>query len=149
MEVETVPFLSILYEKSKQNNLLTGILLFDIISFIAFIIDPAFIVYPGDLDILFGGIVGVFFALKFRHPDQSFIPTGVISGVFGGILAAISITIYTFIVFVWPVSGFTIELVFNLLATYTIIAALIGITLGILFGFYYSVKDKRRNIEYG
>jgi len=95
--VSSIPFIANLYRKAKENNVLSGIIIFDIIAFLSYIINPISFFYASDIDLIFGGIVGLIFALKNRKEYQNALKTGVYVGFFGAILSAVSISVFEWV----------------------------------------------------
>jgi len=134
------------YNKAKRNNLTTGIIIFDIISFLAYVINPFSLVYPGDLDILFGGIVALLFALRNKKEEQSFLRLGIIVGTMGAFFSTLSISVYDFIFAVF-IYGYTLTFFFIRLITFSIIAIIIGLLLGLIFGYIYHIRTPKETMN--
>ena len=137
-----IPFIQDLYEKSKEHNVFSGIIIFDLIAFIAYLINPISFFFLGDLHVLFGAIVGVILALKARKVGDNPIHIGLIVGFFGAFLSAISIIIFHFFVFVLPKPGFDLYLTLSLFFEIFIVATIIGIMIGGMMGLYISHKER-------
>lgn len=137
-----IPFKTNLYEQAKQNNIISGIIIFDLISFLAYLINPISIIYPGDIDMIFGAIVGLTFSLKNRKIDQESMKTGLLVGFVGAILSAISFTLFRLVLeLIIFGSVFTSFIIFYL--SNLILALVIGLIFGLLFGYYYSRKSEK------
>lgn len=135
-----ISFISNLYEKAKQNNIIAGIIIFDLISFLAYLINPVSIFYPGDIDMIFGAIIGLMFSLKNRKVDQEFMKTSLLVGIIGAILSAISFTLFRLIIELIIIGSIYISfIVFYLINL--MLALAIGLIFGVIFGYYYSRKS--------
>ena len=136
-----IPFKANLYEQAKANNIISGIIIFDLITFLAYILNPVSIIYPGDIDMIFGAIVGLTFSLKNRKINQKSINIGLLVGILGAILSAFSFTIFRLvlelIIFGSILISFFIFYLSNL-----ILALVIGSIFGGLIGYYYSKKNE-------
>jgi len=140
--VSSIPFIANLYSKAKENNVLSGIILFDIIAFLSYVINPISFFYAGDIDLIFGGIVALLFALKNRKEHQNALKTGVYIGFFGGILSAVSISIFEWIFFI-VIVGFSFTYFLSVLVTFLLITIPIGLVLGLLIGYIYYRKGEK------
>lgn len=132
-----IPAIANLYTRAKENNILSGILIFDIIAFLSYVINPFSIVYVGDIDLIFGGIVGLLFAFKNRQKDQTVLKTSLYVGLIGAFLPAFSIIVYEWIFGSIPF--------LELLITFLLIAIVIGLVLSLTFGFIYYRKDLKQS----
>ncbi|MFX1385362.1 MAG: hypothetical protein ACFFBP_23340 [Promethearchaeota archaeon] len=91
---------------------------------------------------IFGAILGLIFSLKNRKVNQKSLNTGLVVGIVGAILSAISITLFRLSIEL-IVSG-SIPIIFNLFYLSNLILALfIGIIFGGLMGYYYSRKSDK------
>ncbi|MHA1477273.1 MAG: hypothetical protein ACTSPU_03650 [Promethearchaeota archaeon] len=140
--MSSIPFIANLYSKAKENNVLSGIIIFDIIAFLSYVINPISFFYAGDIDLIFGGIVALLFALKNRKEHQNALKTGVYIGFFGGILSAVSISIFEWIFFI-VIVGFSFTYFLSVLVTFLLITIPIGLVLGLLIGYIYYRKGEK------
>lgn len=141
-----IPFIFNLYSKAKENNILSGIIIFDIFAFLAYIINPFSLIYPGDIDMLFGGIISLIFSFKNRKVDQSSLKLGLTIGFYGSLISAITITVYEWIyVFTHHEIDSPIFLMQRII--FLILAIAIGVILGIIFGWIYAEKTQSTNEE--
>ena len=138
--MSSIPFIANLYSKAKENNVLSGIIIFDIIAFLSYVINPFVLFYDGDIDLIFGGIVALLFALKNRNELQTAFKTALIVGLIGAILSAVSISVFEWIFYIIYVEFDFIRL-WSLIITFLIIAILVGLVLSLLIGFIYYRKD--------
>ena len=138
----SIPFISNLYSKAKEKNTLTGILFFDVIALLSYVLNPISILFFGDLDLTFGAIVGLLFAFKNRKENQTHLKIALHVGLFGAILSAVSITIYQWILIIVFVE-FNFMTFWPLLLSFSILAVVIGGILSIIIGYYYFIKDRR------
>ena len=140
--MSSIPLITNLYTKAKENNIISGIIIFDIIALLSYVVNPISFFYPGDIDLFFGGIVALIFALKNRKEYQSALKTALIVGLFGAILSAVSISIFEWFFFI-VVVGFSFTYFLSLLVTFLIIAIPIGLVLGFLIGYIYNRKNRK------
>ena len=140
--MSSIPFIANLYNKAKENNILSGIIIFDIIAFLSYVVNPISIIYAGDIDLIFGGIVALLFALKNRREHQTAFKTALIVGLFGAILAAVSISVFEWVFFIVYI-GFSFITFWSLLITFLIIAIIVGLVLGLVIGYIYHRKSRK------
>ena len=140
--MSSIPFIANLYSKAKENNVLSGVIIFDIIAFLSYVVNPISFFYAGDIDLIFGGIVALIFALKNRKEHQNALKTGVYIGFFGGILSAVSISVFEWIFFI-VIVGFSFVVFWSLLITFLLIAIFIGLILGFIIGYIYHRKASK------
>ena len=126
-----------------EKNLNTGISIFVLITFVAYL--STFYYYQGyavyaDLQFLFGAILGVVFTLKYRKPEQSILKYGIFTGIGGGFLSSVFISLYitvpTFII-----TGPNIIYYLLLLGYLSLSGIVIGVITGALLGAYYMYKE--------
>ncbi|MHA2006142.1 MAG: hypothetical protein ACXABO_01515 [Promethearchaeota archaeon] len=137
-----MPTISEIYEKAKEKNIISGIIITDLIAFLTYIIFPSGVFFFGDLHTLIGISIGVYFGLSNRKEEQTEFKTGLYIGIFGGLLVAISITLYELSRFT-IIQGFSIsDLLFYL--TYFLTECLIlGLIIGISLSFYFHRKKRK------
>ena len=138
--MSSIPFITNFYNKTKENNLLSGIIIFDIIAFLSYVVNPFNLFYPGDIDLIFGGIVALLFALKNRNELQTAFKTAIYVGLIGAILSAVSISVFEWVFFI-IYEGFSFITFLSLLLTFLIVAILVGLVLSVLIGYLYYRKD--------
>ena len=131
-----------IYSYMKEHNILTGILIFDILSLILFPLTPFMFIIPGDVDIILGAIIGFLWAIRYREKSQQIWKIVLIVGILGSLLSTISITIIA-IVLSQPTPNFNESLlIFSLnLMIYELLSLIIGMMIGIIF---YFKKDSRK-----
>ncbi|MFW9941588.1 MAG: hypothetical protein ACFFFT_11150 [Candidatus Thorarchaeota archaeon] len=141
--MNNISFIANLYETAKEKNILTGLIIIDLIAFISYIIYPAgFLpILQGDIQMVIGCIVGVRFALKNIKSNQYYIKHGIIVGLGGTMLSAISMTIFDWIILsgIEEISPPPFIVLFSL---FLIEALIIGLLIGVIFGSYYSYKNR-------
>ena len=135
-----IPAIASFYSKAKEHNIISGIILFDIITFLSYIINPISIIYPGDLDLIFGGVVGLLFALKNRKNNQSVMIQSFYVGFLGACLSALSISMLELIFFI--VFVYSIITLLSFLITFISMAFIFGLVLSLLLGYIYYRKDR-------
>jgi len=130
-----MPIIAQIYEKAKKKNLLAGIIIIDLIAFISYMIFPFGIIYLGDLQMIIGSIIGTSFCLKNIKSYQSYLKHGIMVGLVGTILSAISMSIFDLIIF-------QTNLPFVIIGFFLIEALLLGLIIGGIISGYYSYKHK-------
>lgn len=129
-------------DDARDRNILSGLLLIDVIAFISYLIFPAGIFYRGDVQMTIGCIIGTRFALKNIKPNQSYLITGLVVGLCGSILTGVSLSLFDLMLFL-P-SLFIVLIIFEL---YLLEAIIVGIVIGGIFGGYYSYSKKKKSKE--
>ncbi|MFX1322157.1 MAG: hypothetical protein ACFFAQ_10990 [Promethearchaeota archaeon] len=136
-------------KNAREKNIEAGIILFSLISFFIYI--STRYVYAGyilfaDLQLLIGAIIGIRFTLKNQKAEQATLKTGVITGIGGGVLATLFISVFEWI-------AYSLERGINILALfwfiiYTIIAGVvIGLIMGAIMSTLYMYKEVKRPEE--
>lgn len=140
-----MPSIAEIWEKIKEHNVISGILIFDLISFFSYLLDPFKIIYPGDLDFLFGAIIGAIFSLKYKNRNNfkmDYYKTSIITGCFGGLAAGLSASLFFYPVYIIPKLGAGFSQFALIFIPNIAVAIIIGFIVGILIAIYYSRKKK-------
>ncbi|MFX1378300.1 MAG: hypothetical protein ACFFA4_04335 [Promethearchaeota archaeon] len=143
-------------EVAKYQNVFRSILVSGVITFTAYLITSiiSFIVgfpfLPGyflvaDIQFLIGTVFGVIYFIKKRRPDQSILLYCVIVGIVGGILAALFISIYQWVLFL-NIYMFVIYFIPCLISG-VFIGFLIGVIISV-YNMYKEVKEERPEKHY-
>ena len=127
--VITFPFL----DDARDKNILSGLLLIDVIAFISYLIFPAGLIYFGDIQMSIGCLIGTRFALKNIKPNQSYLNIGLVVGLCGSVLTGISFSLFD-----WTVFSSSLLLKLIIFELYLLEAIIVGILFGGIFGGYYS-----------
>jgi hypothetical protein len=130
-----MPVLANLYNNAKENNIISGIILFEIIAFLSYVIVRVDIMFAGDIHLIFGGIVSLLFALKNRKETQSVLKTSLSVGLIGAILSAVSMSVFEGTFGSFPFLFY--------LVNFLLLGVVIGLVLSFLIGYYYYRKDLR------
>jgi len=106
--------------------------------------------YIGDpfIDIIFGSIVGVLFSIKSRKSNQSTLQLGSIVGSLGGLLAAFSIALFKFTIFILNLNLIPLNIFFLYILGDFLIAILTGFIIGTLIGLIFLRKVKKVKVEH-
>jgi len=132
-------FLSYVNEK----NLVFGIIITSVITFIGFVIYPSLAILTwADIYLIIGLIISEIFVFKARKESQQFIKTGVLVGLGGGGFSSLFISIYWWILYSNNL-GYNIINFFRILSQTIIFYLLYGIIIGYLFGTIYMRKEPR------
>ena len=130
---------------AQRYNMAIGVLLSVLITNILFLILPTGFFFMGDIILVIGGCIGLFFTFKYRNEYQSHIKTGVIVGLTSSILSLLVIGFFDWIFFLIPVYGADVLLLLQyllfLLVNYTIMYVIVGVIIGYLFGNHYKKKE--------
>ena len=130
---------------AQRYNMAIGVLLSVLITNVLFLILPTGFFFMGDIILIIGGCIGLFFTFKYRNEYQSHIKTGVIVGLTSSILSLLVIGFFDWIFFFIPVYGADVlHLLQNLLfllVNYAIMYVIVGVIIGYLFGNHYKKKE--------
>jgi hypothetical protein len=137
-----MPSISEIYEKAKEKNLLSGIIIADLIAFISYLLFPSGILFFGDLHMIIGVSIGVYFGLKNKKKEDSEMKTGLIIGVFGAFLTAISMSLFEWILYI-TFSGFSVTALLFYLIWFVLEALIIGLVISLIFALYFRIKRKK------
>ncbi|MFX1500807.1 MAG: hypothetical protein ACFFDH_07570 [Promethearchaeota archaeon] len=122
-----------LYQNAREKNVLAGIAIVDLIAFISYVIFPAGIFYLGDLQMIIGCIIGIIFTFKNIKSNQSYVKHGILVGLGGTILTAISYSIFDWII-LSSIDGFNLSYFPIIFGFFLIEAIIIGIIIGLTIG---------------
>ena len=144
-----IPFISDLMKNARERNIEAGIILFSIFSFFIYISTRIF--YAGyilfaDLHLLVGSIIGIRFTLKNQKEEQTTLKTGVITGLGGGVLATLLMSIFEWIIFslVEEFNPFALLIFFGY---YVISGVVIGLLMGAIVSTYFMYIEVKRPEE--
>ncbi|KKL78880.1 hypothetical protein LCGC14_2020440 [marine sediment metagenome] len=135
-----------------EKNLNTGISIFVLVTFIFYILTNFF--YPeysgfygyADIQFLFGAILGGIFTLKYRKPEQSILKYGIFTGLGGGFMSSVFISLYITVP-VFIMTGPNIIFYLLWLVYISLSGIVIGVITGALLGAYYMYKEMRGENE--
>ena len=136
-----MPFINDLAQKARKRNVLSGLIIIDVIAFISYTIFPSGIFYFGDIQMILGCIVGTRFTLKNIKPNQSYFLNGIFVGSVGAILTGISFTMFDWVYFS-GILNYSYLMLLTIFELYFIEAIIIGLLLGFIVGGYYNYKNK-------
>ena len=130
----------------KEKNLNTGISIFVLVTFVAYILTAfyypeffGFVVYA-DFQFLIGAILGGVFTLKYRQPEQSILKYGIFTGIGGGFLSSVFISLYITVP-TFVITGPNITYYLLWLGYISLSGIVIGAITGSLLGAYYMYKE--------
>jgi hypothetical protein len=103
---------------------------------------PYGIFSPGDFQMVIGCIIGTRFALKYQKEKRSIILIGIVIAISGALLGAISFSIIDLMIALFHGFG-GVSLFFAVFIPYILMAAFIGVIIGIIFGIYYFFKGEK------
>jgi len=130
---------------AQRYSMVIGVLLSVLITNTLFLIRPTEFFFLGDIMLVIGDCIGLFFTFKYRKEYQTHIKTGVIVGLTSSILSLLLISFFYWIFYSIPVDGldFIILLQFLLffLMNLGIMYVIVGVILGYLFGNLYRKKE--------
>ncbi|HDZ17643.1 hypothetical protein LCGC14_0820990 [marine sediment metagenome] len=130
------------YDKVKEKNIFSGVVLVDIITFVSYIIFPFGLFFYGDFHMILGVLFGVYFGLSNKKERQIEFKLGLLIGFVGAILAAISMTMFEWVSFTVS-QGFSLMAFSFFLSVFLIEGLVIGLSVGFVCGFYFYRKNKR------
>jgi len=128
----------------QKYNVMIGVLLCALSTSILILIFPMGLFFLGDIYLVVGGGIGLYFTFKNRKESQSHIKTGIIVGLTGPVLSLILISFFMWIWYslTW---GFDfiifLQYIFSFFVYYGIFYVLVGVILGYLFGNYYRKRE--------
>ena len=132
----------LIYEKY---NIVSGILLIVLISFLGFLIFPGlFIFWYGDIYYTLGCIIGLYVVFKYRKPHQSLIRTSLKIGILGTFISSLVISIFQWLYSLYILGFFDMLLLGVYIFNFTPFAVFNGILIAYFFGYY---KRKRELAE--
>jgi len=135
---------------AQKYNILLGILIFAFSTSILLSIIPFWFFFPGDLFLLIGGSMGLFFTFNYRKESQSHVKTGIIVGLTGSILSLTLVGLFDWIIYYIPSYGLNFIALLNyllyLFMFYGVIYAIVGLLLGYLFGNSNRKKDTLKKL---
>lgn len=134
------------YDKAKEKNIFSGIIIVDLIAFISYTIFPFGLFFYGDIHMILGVLLGVYFGLSNKKKHQLELKLGVVIGFMGSFLAAISMTMFEWVSFTVS-QGLSIIAFLFYFSVFIIEAILIGLIVGILLGLYFRRKNRRIILE--
>lgn len=144
-----IPLFSNFLKKARERNIESGIILFALCSLIAYISTRYFyvgLILWADLQILIGAIIGVRFAFKNQKPEQATLKYGVLTGLGGGLLSTLFISMYEWML-VSVVQGINLW-VFIFIFLYVLISGgVIGLIMGALISTVYMYQEVKRPEE--
>ena len=129
---------------AQRYNMIIGVLLSGLITSIFFLVLPTGFFFLGDILLVIGSCVGLYFTFKKKKETQLHIKTGVIVGVVGSVL---SLTLIGLFYWIWYSIdyGFDFIILLGLLVDLFlfngIMYVIVGIILGYLFGYFFRNKD--------
>ncbi|MFX1498470.1 MAG: hypothetical protein ACFFBH_13165 [Promethearchaeota archaeon] len=121
----------------KEKNILSGIILSDLICFISYLIFPSGLIYVADIQMLIGDLWGTYFALKYLKKKQNYFKNGIAIGLGGASLSAISIFLFNATLAL----GTPLETILLFLLVMLIEAIIVGLIAGALIGYYFVIKE--------
>ena len=134
------------YSYIKEHNILSGILIFDFLAVILFPFITFMLFIPGDIEIIFGAIFGILWAIIHREKSQKIWKIVFLVGSLGGLLSTISITMLALILF-QPIPSFEdcLLIFFINLLIYELFSLIVGIMIGIIA--YFKQNSKKIDLR--
>jgi hypothetical protein len=135
-----------LSEFIKYQPVFRGIIISAVITFIAYLIISiasilvGFVLFRGfflfaDVQFAIGNVVGIIYFIRTRQPDQSFLKYCVMIGIVGGVLSALFISVYQWILLL------SVELFFLYLVSGLISGVFVGLLVGVIISVYAMYKE--------
>ena len=136
-------------ENAREKNVESGIILVALCSLIIYISTSFFyfgFIFWADYQILIGTIIGVRFTFKNQKPEQATLKYGVLTGIGGGGLSALFISIYEWIL-ISVIQGIDLWVLFFIFLYILISGGVIGLIIGALMSTFYMYKEVKRPEE--
>ena len=137
---------------AQRYNMVLGVLLSVLITNILFLILPTGFFFMGDIILIIGGCIGLYFTFRYKKEFQSHIKTGVIVGLTSSILSLLSIGFFDWMFFLIPEYGVDVILLLRyllfLLLNFSIVYAIVGVIMGYFFGSHYKKEDAAKKTPY-
>ena len=138
---------------AQRYNMAIGVLLSVLITNILFLILPTGFFFMGDIILVIGCCIGLYFTFRYRKESQLHIKTGIIVGLISSVLSLLSIGFFDWIFYFIPIYGYDVLLLLQyllfLLMNFAIMYVLVGIILGYIFGNLNKKKeDAGKKIPY-
>ncbi len=130
------------YDKAKEKNIFSGVIIVDLITFISYVIFPSGLIFNGDFHMILGVLFGVYFGLSNKKKHQLEVKLGLVIGFIGALLAAISMTMFEWVSFT-TTQGLSFKDFLFFFNFFVIEAVIIGLAVGVLLGIYFRRKRKR------
>ncbi|MHA1472794.1 MAG: hypothetical protein ACTSQW_06840 [Promethearchaeota archaeon] len=128
----------------QKYNMIIGVLLSGLITSIFFMVYPTGFFFLGDILLVIGSCIGLYFTFKKRKDTQLHIKTGVIVGLVGSVLSLVLIGLFNWIWYSIDY-GFDfivlLDILIFLIVSNAIFYVIVGIILGYLFGYSFRNKD--------
>ena len=128
----------------QRYNMIIGVLLSGLITSLFFLVYPLGFFFLGDIYLVIGSCIGLYFTFKKRKDTQLYIKTGVIVGLVGSVLSLVLIGLFTWILYSIDYVFdfiFLLDLLVFLFLSYGIMYVIVGIILGYIFGYIFRNKD--------
>ena len=134
------------YDKAKEKNIFSGVVIVDLITFISYMIFPFGLFFYGDFHMILGVLFGVYFGLSNKKKHQLEVKLGLVIGFIGALLAGISLTMFEWVSFTIS-QGLSIMAFLFFFSVFVIEAVIIGLAVGVLLGLYFRRKRRRINLQ--
>ncbi|HEC40218.1 MAG TPA: hypothetical protein ENI29_18410 [bacterium] len=134
------------YDKAKEKNIFSGVVIVDLITFISYMIFPFGLFFQGDFHMILGVLFGVYFGLSNKKKHQPEVKFGLVIGFIGALLAAISLTMFKWVSFTIS-QGFSTKALLFFFSFFVIEAVIIGLAVGVLLGIYFRRKGRKINLQ--
>lgn len=129
---------------AQRYNMIIGVLLSGLITSIFFMVLPTGFFFLGDILLVIGSCIGLYFTFKKRKDTQLHIKTGVTVGLVGSVLSLILIGLFNWILYSIDYGFdfiFLLDLLVYLFVSNGIMYVIVGIILGYIFGNSFRKKD--------
>lgn len=127
-----------IFEMLKRHNVITAILLTDIISTIFFLLNPFMVIISGDIDLFLGMLVGMLYVNGNKDPDQSHLNISLKTGIFGGLISSLSLIVIS--LFNIASSEYGVR---DIILILVVLGQFLGIFFGLFFGLLMTVRERR------
>ncbi|MHA1777178.1 MAG: hypothetical protein ACTSWC_10410 [Promethearchaeota archaeon] len=140
-EVITINLIKRTYQKLLKHNLLSAILITDVIFSFLFLLNPFMIFISGDLDFLLSLVTGMLYISKTRKKEQNGYLLFIKAGIFGGFIASLSAIVIS-IIQQPPNQNSDIVQIFLI---FTLLGQFIGLFLALLSSISFYFKSAKKD----
>ena len=129
----------------KEKNFRIGVILYVIVTFIAYLATGMTDLIPGfllgyDFQFFLGTLFGVIYALRNLNPDQTYLKCGILLAITGGIVSAFIISLLSTLVYIWSIVEFFIFFGYLLITV-----VLVGLLIGGVISSYFMYTELKEN----
>ncbi len=130
------------YELIKKNNIVSGLIIFEVISTILLFIFPYYLFfYYGEIGVIIGIIFGMYFAFHNRKKSQRSLKINLYFIIFGTLIISFSFSLIEWSITI-PVYGFDPIVFLSLFISNLIMVFFYTLLIGLFMAYFYSRKEE-------